>query len=54
MMYILYVFFLLFVLYVVIKYGIKIMLFLILWAVRLFIFGLMFSFVYKLFFVSDC
>lgn len=51
---ILSLFLLLFVLYVIVKYGIKIMLFLIVWAVRLFIFGLMIAFVYKLLYVRSC
>lgn len=54
MMSILYLFFLLFCLYVIIKYGIKIILLLIGWAIKLSVFGLMIYFVYKLFFVSDC
>jgi hypothetical protein len=54
MMSILSLFLLLFVLYVIVKYGIKIVLFLIVWAIRLFIFGLMISFVYELYERSCC
>ena len=54
MMSILSLFLSLFVLYVIVKYGIKIVLFLLVWAVRLFIFGLMISFVYELYERSCC
>ena len=47
-------FLMLLLLYVIVKYGVKILLVLTVWAIRLFIFGLMVVFVYKLFFVSDC
>jgi len=51
---ILYLFLILFVLYTLIKYGVKFILLLIGWAIKLSVFGLMIYFVYKLFFVSDC
>lgn len=54
MMSILYLFLLLFVLYVVIKYGVKFILLLIGWGLKLSVFAVILFFAYKLFLVSCC
>jgi hypothetical protein len=54
MMSILYLFLLLFVLYVIIKYGVKIILLLIGWGLKLSVFAVILFLIYKLFLVSDC
>ena len=54
MMSILYVFFLLFCLYVFMKYGIKIILILLGWAIKLSVFGLIVYYIYKFYYASNC
>lgn len=54
MMSILYTFLMLFVLYIIVKYGVKILFVLVMWGVRLTIFGLIVVFVYKLYERSCC
>ncbi len=54
MMSILYLFLILFVLYTLIKYGVKFILLLIGWGLKLSVFAVMLFFAYKLFLVSCC